>query len=572
MKKIFLCLTLVSIFFCLSAQDITDSAKKVKKQIVSSEYDRSSLTIIGLDLPNAQSANVAKSIDAAIIPDKFYSNDLGFRMIPANLEINLFDPVKQKQIFNTDVLTLLNQKKVGQAIVAKWFNRQPDGTFNADVLKVRGVYNSDDSDLAIANAAKRGESALMDAGMGLVDKSYILVLGFANMQTMNQFYDKIEAKPEQRTTNGFKADMIGYLYKLDFSDSVAAVFFQDLWLSNTSGDANAKIEKFNATTFPLIPVKNFAMPMQATQYNAGQSLAPKVQKTTDELLKDMVNNSLTAVITQFEKQIDEFKVKAQVYKTNPIAVKIGKKEGLGFDQRYFVFENRQTRSGKQYSSRRGVIKSMSVSDNRNVTSGETQPSYFYQVAGRKIDNMGMFVEQRVDAGLNLFLGYQQDAMSGIAARGEYYIGRMLYGSKTNKIAKGMTSFKMYVEGGYNSGDYTINLTEEKVDLLRVSAGFNKDYYLTKNIHFGPFIGYGFESATGKDSKYKIETHFVEFGARLGINISYNVQLIGSANYYVMLSPDVKDNDGKAVDSTKSYKDFFPDRNGLGISYGIRFMF
>jgi hypothetical protein len=131
---------------------------------------------------------------------------------------------------------------------------------------------------------------------------------------------------------------------------------------------------------------------------------------------------------------------------------------------------------------------------------------------------------------------------------------------------------MYVDGGYNSGDFTLNLAEEKVDLLRVSAGFNKDFYLTHSIHFGPFIGYGIESSTWKTSKYKIETQFVEVGARLGINLTYNIQLIGSANYYLMMSPAVKDADGKAVVSNLNFSDYFPDRGGLGYSYGIRFMF
>jgi hypothetical protein len=412
----------------------------------------------------------------------------------------------------------------------------------------------------------------MDAGLGLVDHSYVLVLGFSNLMTMDQYYTKLDAKPETRTMNGIKGDLIVLLYKLNFGDSVSSVFYQDMWLSKADAGSSAKIARFEANNFPLVPVKNLIMPVQATQYNPGQALAPKVQKTQDELSRDMVNTSMTNLMGQLTYQVSEFKVKAQIYKTHPIAVKIGKKEGLGFDQRYFVFENRQTRSGEQYSSRRGVIKSMSVADNRKVTSGETEPSYFYQVAGGKIDNLGMFVEQRVDAGLNVFLGYNQNGLSGVDGRIEYYIGRVLYSSKTNKIAKGITSLKMYVDGGYNSGDFTLNLAEEKVDLLRVSAGFNKDFYLTHSIHFGPFIGYGIESSTWKTSKYKIDTQFVEVGARLGINLTYNIQLIGSANYYLMMSPAVKDADGKAVVSNLNFSDYFPDRGGLGYSYGIRFMF
>ena len=388
---------------------------------------------------------------------------------------------------------------------------------------------------------------------------------------MDQYYDQTKTDPAARKMNGVKGLMVGMLYKLNFNDSVSSVFFQNLWADKTSKDLAARALKFDATNFPLVLVKNLIMPMQATQYNAGQPLASKVQKSQDELMREMVNNSITNLMNQMTYQVSDFKVKAQVYKTKPIAVKIGKKEGLGYDQRYFVFENQQTRSGDQYSKRIGVIKSMSVADNRAVTSGETEPSYFYQIAGGKIDNMGMFVEQRIDAGLNLFLGYQSGAMSGIDGRFEYYIGRLM-GAKGKGISRGMTSFKLYIDGGYNSGDFTLKTAEEKVTQLRVSAGLNKDFYLPGNIHFGPFAGYGFETATGKDSKYKVETRFVECGARLGININYHVQLIGSATYYVPFAPTAKDGDGTAITNPKDFDEYFPDRAGLGYSGGLRFMF
>jgi len=576
MKKTIICIALLFGVFYLSAQDITDSAKKDKKQVVSSEYDRNSLTVIGLKSENPLADRISKMIDTLKISDKFYDNSIGFRNIPFDASFSLFDKVQQDKIYKSDVIELLNQNKVGQGIVAKWFNRQSDGTFNTDVLKERGIYNSDDSDLSVASASKRGESALMDAGLHLIDHSYILVLGFSNLMTMDQYYDKSEAKPETRKMNGVKGDLIGLLYKLNFNDSVSSVFYQNMWVNSGDSDSKSKIARFDANTFPLIPVKNLIMPMQATQYNPGQTLSPKVQKTQDQLLQDLVNNSMTNLLNHLTFQVSDFKVKAQVYQTNPIAVKIGKKEGLGYDQRYFVFENRQTRSGETYSSRKAVIKSMSVADNRSVTSGETKPSYFYQIAGGKIDNMGMFVEQRIDAGLNLFLGYQQDAMSGLDARVEYYIGRLFYGGKDKGISKGMTSFKLYVDGGFNSikDEFTLETLTgtEQVDLLRVSAGLNKDFYLTHFLHFGPFAGYGIESATGKDSKYKVETGFIEAGARLGINLKYNIQLVGSATYYIMMAPGVKDGEGTEVTNPDDFDTYFPDRAGLGISYGIRFMF
>ena len=122
MKKTFICIALVLSAFCLSAQDVTDSAKKVKKQIISSEYDRNSLTIIGLKSDGPLADQLAKMIDTLKISDKFYSNDIGFRSIPFNVSFSLFDKAQQDKLFKTEIAALMNDKKVGQGIVAKWFN------------------------------------------------------------------------------------------------------------------------------------------------------------------------------------------------------------------------------------------------------------------------------------------------------------------------------------------------------------------------------------------------------------------------------------------------------------------
>jgi hypothetical protein len=573
MRKILFGAICVFFGFYSLGQEISNSAKKSKNQLVSSEYDRNSLTILGLKSPGELNDRIALILDTLKVQDKFYSNDIGFRNIPYKVDFTLFDRARHDVIYKTDVLQLLGSQKVGQGILARWFNRQGDGTFNTDVLKERGIYNSDDSDFSLVNATKRGQSSLMDAGLSLVDKSYVMVIGYSNLITMNQHYDQIKATPENRKLNGVKGDMIGMLYKIDFSDSISTLFFNDMWTAKGTPDPEKKAAAFNSFNFPFKPVKYLVMPLQATQSNPGQSSSPKVQKTQDQLLQEVVNTSVEGLLNSITTLISEFKVKGQIYKTKPIAIKIGKKEGLGFDQRYFVFENRENSKGQKYSERVGVIKSMSVADNRVVSKGETDPSYFYQVAGGKIDNLGMFAEQRNDAGLNLFIGYQSAGLSGATGRLEYYLGRVLYSSKSNKISRGLTSFKLYVEGGYNMGDYTLQTSsgKESLNIYHISAGLNKDFYIMNSIHWGPFIGYGIESGKGKTSESESETGFVETGIRLGINLKYNIQLVGSANYYYMLTPKVKDKDGKEI-VTDSYSDIFPDRGEFGITGGIRFMF
>ena len=571
MKRIFFISFAIILFASASAQDIMESAKKVKSNVVSSEYDRNSFTFLGIDFAEQFSAQACAKLAALPVPDKFYDNSVNTKALPApNMRESMSVGTEtMKKLSEQKVANLLNENKIGQQIIAKWFNRQADGTFNVDLLKERGLFNANDADFIIASASKRGESALMDMGMGLIDKSYVLVVDFDKLMTMEQVYDQGEVPVEQRSMNGYKATVNAYLYKLNFNDSVAAYFFQDYW---TSTPDPAKASAFEAAKFPFVFMQKFQKDVMGTQFNPGHVLAPKVQKSSDELLQTLVQTAQMSMLTEVENKNDEFRVKAFVTAVDPIAAKIGKKEGLGFDQRYFVYENKEKGSGALVSKRRGVVKAMKVVDNRQVTTGDTEPSLFYQIAGGKIDAYGMFMEQKNDIGMNLIVGATEGGLSGFDGRLELYIGKLFY--KTGTLSKGLTSLKLYVEGGFDSDDYDYNRDGviSSFTFTRISGGLSKDFYLTNFLHWGPFAGYGMEYATWDTSDNKINSSFIEAGARVGVNIKYNIQLVGSATYYMMLGSEELDSAGTSVDADVDYSGIFERGDGLGISVGLRIMF
>ncbi len=574
MKRIIYIFLAIFLFASASAQDIMESAKKVKSSVISSEYDRNSFTYLGIDFAEQFSGQACTQLAKLAVPEKFYDNTVEPKILSVPNQRDAFSVTTGlvKRLSDQKVTDLLQQNKIGQKIIAKWFNRQPDGTFNVNVLKERGMFNANDADFTVASASKRGESALMDMGMGLIDKSYVMVVDFDQLMTMDQVYTQQEVPSEKRIMNGFKATVNAYIYKLNFNDSVAAYFFQDYW---TSTPNPIKISAFEAAKFPFIPVQHIQKEVMGVQYNPGQALAPKVQKTSDELLQMLIQTVQQAVINDIEKKNDEFRVKAFVSAVKPIAAKIGKKEDLKFDQRYFVYENRERNNGSLASKRRAVVKAMKVVDNRKLATGDTEPSLFYQIAGGKVDAYGMFMEQKNDVGANFILGYTDGGLSGINGRLEYYIGRPFY--KTGNLSKGLTSLKLYMEGGVNSGTYdynngTTSYTDADFTFLRFSGGLSKDFYLTNFIHWGPFLGVGVESATWDGSENTISSVFVEGGARLGINLSYNIQLIGSATYYAMISSEETDANDAVVPGDIEYFDTFGRGDGLGISVGLRIMF
>jgi hypothetical protein len=574
MKTIYLIICVLAVPFFLNAQNMEESGKKAKRY-VSSEYDRNALTFIGLDFDeNLSSEVLTRFSEAQKVPEKYYDNTISHNLIKTEAKRDSAFGVMLK-LKENDIAKWLNENKVGQQILSIWFNRQPDGSFNVDILKERGLFNANDHDFIVASSSKRGESSLMDMGMQLVNQSYVLAFDFYDIMTMEQYYNKNETATEKRTSNGYRASLNSYLLKLDFNDSVAAVFFRDYWVGENDPNKADRIAAFNNANFPFVAVSNQHNSVSATQYNPEQPLAPEVQKTKSELLDQMGTSAIEMVLTDIERQRQDFRVKAMVSDVKPISAKIGKKEDLKFDQRYFVHENRVKRNGDITSRRVAVVKSMKVVDNRKVTTGQTEPSTFYQIAGGKVDNYGMFLEQRNDVGLNLFLGTTVGGLSGYTGRVEYYMSKVFGGLVgKDKSGKALTSWKIYVEGAYRGDSYEFDEFVDDFTFTRFSFGVAKDFYPISFLHWGPFIGYGVESGDWEDNmdEEKIATDFVEMGARLGVNLAHNIQLLGSVNYYMMLSSEIQDKDGEVLNEDFDYKGFFEDRMGLGISIGLRIMF
>lgn len=560
------------ISFLSFSQNVEESGKK-SKDFVSSEYDRNALTFIGIDYGEKHSTEVVSRFVKQKVPDKFYDNTIKNNIIRADLKRDSLFGVVIK-ISDDKLKKWLNDNKVGQQVLSVWFNRQSDGRFNVDVLKRRGMFNANDNDFIVASASKRGESTLMDMGMQLVNQSYVVAFDFYDIQTMDEYYEKEETAADKRVSNGYKSALNSYVFKLDFNDSVAAVFFQNYWITENDPDKQAKVQAFENATFPFVAVSSHHTTLSSTQTNPGQPSAPKVQKSAAELIDRMAESAVETIMNAMERKNEDFRVKAMVSGVRPISAKIGKKEGLKFDQQYYVLENREKSNGDIISKRIAVVKSMTVSDNRKVSTGQTKPSAFYQIAGRKVDNYGMFLEQRNDVGLNVFLGSTTGGLSGFTVRAEYYISKV-FGEfvKDGKSGKGLTSWKIYGEGAFGGDTYDIGGFVDDFNFSRFSFGAAKDFYPFRSIHWGPFIGYGVESGDWKDNPDDESTsaEFFETGVRMGLNLRYNVQLMTSITSYSIFNAEVLDAEKETVVDFK-YKDIFEDRTGVGVSIGLRIMF
>lgn len=580
MKKSLLLLFAVLLSTALYSQNTAPTGKKVKPNEPSTEYDRIAITYLLLDFGTGNYYNMLKQSFAQVkVDDKYDDNTIKSNILPS--------PIKREETVNSFVFNprtpdnvsfkikdALIANHAANAVIAKWFSRKEDGSFGVELLQQRGLYNATDADVAAANASKLGIAKLMDAGEKLLNNSYIIVMDVNDLIDMDEAYNRQQKNSKttiNRIKNGFKATMNAYVFKINFNDTINAIFWSELWADANSPDLQQRKAKFDSYNFPLTYCTRTTAMVEASQYNTGQALAPKVQASAEQmlvkLLQDGINNNLGAI----ENNLEEFRVKTAIFSTHPIEAKIGKKEGLKTDHRYFVYEMEMDETGKVIAKRKGVIRATKhIVDNRGIATGQTATSRFYQVGGGRLD-AGMLLQQRNDAGLALSLGYAAGGVGGFDARLDFNLTRLLG-------AKMPTMLKLYIEGGFDGAEEHVSVGNEEAirtysNFMRLGAGIGKELCFLHYFRLQPFVGFGLEQATDKDDKTKtLSTLYARAGATFGINIRHNLQLVGTFGPFAPVGKITNaDNESTIVNDEEKWKDAFK-RGGNTSIIGLRFEF
>jgi hypothetical protein len=240
---------------------------------------------------------------------------------------------------------------VGRELISKWYNRQPDGTMNMELIHQRGRFTATDADFLRAQTSKRGNAALEDFGNRLVNLSYVLVVDLQNVQTME----------EAKVTNmkGWKANSVGYIYRLDFNEETRNALY-DTWIydDDSEADKTQKRKVFEQIEFPLVSVLQKTVSVTASQMESSSGLRLALKsKSMDQLMQELVQKSYDEIVYQMEMGVEEFKVKTPLFATRPLRAKIGLKEGLKTDYRFFVYEHvYNPRTNEAEPKQRGVIR------------------------------------------------------------------------------------------------------------------------------------------------------------------------------------------------------------------------
>ncbi|HON19212.1 MAG TPA: hypothetical protein PK990_08630 [Salinivirgaceae bacterium] len=529
------------------------------------KYDRSAMTIYLLDYDaNKYHNKTLEEWKIVKMSEKFDDNELSTRILVCRDMITSSTTMDDKA---KAVLAKIKKEKLANQVIAKWFDRQPDGTMGVRVIHERGMYNAKDQDVLTAGKSKRGIDQIKDMGMQLINKSYFHVVDFADIKSHTDL--NMDPVKEQ---HGWTAVVNGYLFKIVFDDATMLDLFENMWIyeDDSPETAKAKKEKFDNYDFNVELVATVSAPaVLSMQYGPEHPLGKYlVQKSDDELFRELMQKGYDRTVFLLENKVPDLRVKVNVFDIQPIRAKIGKKEALKRDQRYFVYEyvyNENTKESEPV--RKAVIRAKKVVDNRMVATGESPTSTFYQIHGKKVEP-GLLMEQRNDRGIGIQPRLHIGEMGGYGFKLAWNPNPMLNIIPMNQV-------KVFGTLAFESKEYDLtsygSLSTE-YSFMRWSVGISKGWYFARAFNFEVSAAYGMEQATWENSDdQSINVALVDVGAELGLHLTHWLRGFAGFDMHLPMS-NATDKDGNELVGSPAYSDIFENRGGLTINLGLSIEF
>ncbi|MDR2138886.1 MAG: hypothetical protein LBP50_05000 [Tannerella sp.] len=505
MKKISLFLSFAFAALFCNAQEV-ENAAVVKRDDPLKDYLRPSLTVIYVDRGESLSGQLIEQMKANGLSGKFNDNSIEHSLLSV-----------KGPITETELAGHLEKEVTGD-IVRRWFPYDSEKKeYSTAVIEERGMYNATDADVIAAKASARKDDLLKTAGLQLIDRSYIVVY---------DFYDTKRLSDEN--SHGYETSCNVYLYKLDWNPEVEALFYEQ-W---ENPDAIDQL-RFPVKHIASIVKKSHLTPVKVTQSNTKDFLTLSEEKLFEAFTKE-IEKTADVYLTQAN---EDFKVKAPIFAVSPIRAKIGRKEGLTVDQRYFAYEIELDEQGERVTKRKGVVRATSsIVKNDTVATGNGGTSKFYQVHGRKLQE-GMLLQQKPDFGISI------SALGGsdVTVLGEFsvgmWLGKYIPSLQNLKVPYGTKIYLKYslpLSSMEIDGDKLIDENDKEMTWSLVGVGISKDFYFARILSVTPYVGFS-SLLVPEDYKESAEaigkaTSGFEAGLNLTIAVLHNVQLTGNAGY------------------------------------------
>lgn len=279
----------------------------------------------------------------------------------------------------------LKDKDIARGLIAKWFNRKEDGTFDMSLIHERGSYDASAMSVQLASGSIRGMGMLADAGEELIKNTFVVVnrmrfvknepiarairdVAYAAATQMNELAQTIAITAADvlynSTKDGYSVWTVSYLYQLEWNDDIANDFYMNMWMDSTSIDS-ARKELFDTTSI---------FGLNYIGYEKSKSLVLLgLGKSKEEIIQVATIRNIDRTYVKLQKSYDVFKTKTPIVSVDPIVAKIGMKEGVEggdkFDVLEMVFDVKTSRTHYDKVGQVKVIKKQ-IWDNRYVISLE----------------------------------------------------------------------------------------------------------------------------------------------------------------------------------------------------------
>jgi hypothetical protein len=344
MKKL-LFITLSTVF-CSSVLLAQDSQKEMKE----TKYRRSSLHTILIESSGfPKKDQVINAYYGAPFPDKYDNHNIGAKSFnPAKYTTDTVDSQTPEVIEK-----YFKDEQIAKKMVAKWFNRQADGSFDYSLVSERGAFNASFLDSKTAAASSDGKALLATAGFELINNTFVVVSKMKFVENepiargirdaaiiaasnapglLKMGIEKAAEIAYNKGKEGYSVWTTSYLYKLKWTPEVEGSFYQEMY-GEKGTITPAMKAKFDSNT-DLFQMEYVGSQKSTTLV----TFSLKVKRTEDQIINLSVTRNIEKVFAKLQKNYDVFKPKVPLYTGEPITAKIGMKEGLEGGDKFEVLE------------------------------------------------------------------------------------------------------------------------------------------------------------------------------------------------------------------------------------------
>ncbi len=334
-----------------------------------SNYRRSSIYSILVNHTDQKFANEIKEAFLQIpVPDKFNNHDLSVKVL--SMDKKLDGANKEKE--NPAITNFLQANKVASRLIGRWFNRDYfTGQCDMELVKERGLYNATEFDKQLATRSARGVAMLQDAGEDLIGNTFVLVndiryvdksekskkiggflkaLGQVAAQVTNTNIDTYTdlIGDAAATFKGFKVKINTFLYKLDWNDEQANVFYQEQYTTTPDSIKRKNFESARAN-YKLKYVGKVESSGGTTSFIGINEDEPIV------MVRKACQRAIDENVVDLQHNYEEFRAKTPLLSVEPLTAYIGMKEGVTKNSKFEVLESVEMEDGTHKYNRVGVI-------------------------------------------------------------------------------------------------------------------------------------------------------------------------------------------------------------------------